>query len=725
MIPLPAPSLSPGAVTDGGTQRRAAPPQTLLARPEFAVLPWLVVATCLIAGALSEWIYGELVAGQKADWVAIYGALGGAVLATGLAMVQNLAAARWPRTSAWLYGLGTALVVLGLAALAIATDGLATPYYAGMLPLATYLGLIAPRRARPWLLGTLFVVTATVQLANPTSSLFDAAVVWSLILAGWGCGVLGGLEHARLAKIARRLANYDRQTRTLNRRAFLEQVDRALAAVGHQADPIAVLLVDLTGFGSVNARLGEAAGDALLERVGATFASVLPDDAELGRLGDDRFAVLLPRAPRNEAEAVGHRIRSFLHADIDAAVGIATCQVRSLSPDDLMRVAEAAVRVCKEDGVGLHVLVGGSTEAPPSLRAVPAGPAPLRYRQIRETGNVPRAIGTWTLYSWISTASAAVVAGCGVVVVAAAWVGGDAGPANDLVRYGGIAWLIWALVLVGATRVPAFTRPGLPGWFLLANTTSALVIGVGCAAFADGGLISPLAGGLFVKVLFDAATLPAPLARASTLATLAGWVVLAAVSPADAQYLIPFQFVLLVGCFVLGSMGQRANGEMAEHARIVGRTDDLTGLPNRFGLRSAAEDAFLDSVTRTAAPYSLLWLRVENPAQRYASFAERDRLLRSTADAIVSALPDAYVVGRTGEFEFMAAVPRAGRHEALATAIAAADRTGPLAVVRSGAAACPQDGATVESLMRAATDLPPLALHSVQSTLTLSGQRPR
>ncbi len=682
------------------------------------MLPWIVLAVCLVAGALSEWLYGEIATGATADWIAIYGALGGAVLATGLAMVQNLAATRGPRTSAWIYGTGTALVVLGLAALAISTDGLATPYYAGMLPLATYLGLIAPRRARPWLLATLFGVTATVQLANPTSSLFEAAVVWSLILAGWGCGVLGGLEHARLAKIARRLANYDRETRTLNRRAFLEQVDRNLAAVGHQADPIAVLLVDLTGFSDVNARSGERAGDELLQRVGATFSSVLPDDAELGRLGDDRFAVLLPRAPRNEAEAIGHRIRSFLHADVDAAVGIATCQVRSLSPDDLMRVAEAALRVCKEDGVGLHVLVGGSTEAPPSLRAVPAGPTPLRYRQIRETGHVPRAVGTLTLYSWVSTASASVVAACGAVVVAAAWVGGDAGPANDLIRYGGLAWLAWALVLVGLTRIPAFTRPGLPGWFLLANTTAAVVIGTGCAAFADGGLVSALTGGMFVKVLFDAATLPATHARVSSLAVLAGWIVLASVSPTDAQYLIPFQLVLLVGCFVLGAMGQRANRAMAEHARVVGRTDDLTRLPNRAGFRSAAEDAFLDAVTRTAAPYALLWWRVERPARwQAASFAERDRLLRRTADSLAAALPDAHVVGRTGELEFMAAVPRAGRQEALATLQQVTNELGPLSAERSGAAACPQDGATVEALMRAAAGLPPLTLSTPQPQL--------
>lgn len=717
MIPLPAPSHTPSLVVEQPPQRRSTAPEALLARPEFSVLPWIVLAVCLLAGAFSEWLRDDA-AGR--DWLAISGALAGSVVAVALAVVQHRTASLRPSTAAWLYVAGIGLVILGLAGLAIATDGLATPYYAGMLPLATYLGMIASRRAQPWLISTLFAVTVTVQVANPTTPLFDAAVVWALVVAGWACGVLGGLEHARLARIANRLASYDRTTRTLNRRAFLEHVDRALAAPNTEDQPIAVLIVDLCGFGAVNATHGEAAGDQLLQQVGETFAAVLPEDAELGRLGDDRFAVLLPGAPRSEAEAVGHRIRSFLHTHVDATVGIATCQVRSLSPDDLMRVAEAALRVCKADGVGMHVLVGGSTGTAGALRAIPTGPGPLRYCQIRSTGHLPRAIGNMALYSWVSTVSAGVVAVCGAVVIAAAWIGGDAGPANDLVRYGGLAWLVWALALAALTRVPAFTRPGLPGWLLLASTTALLTVGVCVAAYADGGLIAPLTGALFVKVVFDGATLPAPLARLTTLGVFLSWATLAAVSPADTQYLIPFQFVLLLGCFVLGAMGQRANVEMADHARMVGHTDDLTGLPNRAGFRDAADEAFLDSVTRTAAPFAVLWFGIQLPSHAAGtSLADRDRMVRQTADSVSLALPDAYVVGRTGELEFMAAVPRAGRHEALATARLVVDRTGPLPIARSGVATCPENGATPEALMRTATGLPPLAVHPSQATLTV------
>ncbi|MBJ7472023.1 MAG: diguanylate cyclase, partial [Solirubrobacteraceae bacterium] len=438
-------------------------------------------------------------------------------------------------------------------------------------------------------------------------------------------------------------------------------------------------------------------------------ASILPSDAELGRLGDDRFGVLLPRASRSEAEGVAHRIRSFLHADIDANVGVATSQVRALSADDLLRVAEAALGLCKREGVGLQVLVGGSTLHPPRPQAG-ASRAPLRYAQIRSSGHVPRAVTPLALYGWISTVSLLVVGACGSVVVAAAWLAGGDGLAHDVVRYGGPLWIVWVAALAILSRQPLFTRPGFPGWSLLASSTAAVTIGISCAALADEGLVAPLAGAFFVKTLFDAATLPELPARWNFAGMMLGWAGFAALSPDGTHWLIPFQFALLCGCFALGSIGQRAAREMADHARAISHTDDLTGLPNRAGFNARSSAAFLDAVTRTGAPYSVLWFKVEDPARRpSATLEDRDQMLRQTANTIASAVADGYATGRTGELEFMVAVPRMGRQQALATARSIADRLAPLAAVQLGAAACPDDGATPEALARSASGLPSLS----------------
>lgn len=687
----------------------AAPPTTLVARPAFAVLPWIVLSACLLAAGVSEWLRHP---GPVHDWLAIGGATGAALLSAVLAGAQYLVVARSPRTSLWLYAAGTTLVMVAIAAFAVRTDGLLTPYYAGVLPIATYLAIIVPRRGRSWLLAGLFAFTATVQVVQPTASLFDAAVVWTLVVAGWACGVLSSLEHARLTKITRRLEDYDRTSRALNRRAFLAKVDRALADPDRSHAPIAVLLVDLVAFGSINALRGDAEGDALLCRVGETFAAVLPENAELGRLGDDRFGVLLPGAPRSEAEAVGHRIRSFLHDEIDASVGVAASQVRALTTDDLVRVAEAALAVAKRDGLGIHVLVAGSTSDVPVLRPVPSGRPPVHYVQIRSTGHVPRAVDNLTLYSWISTISSAVLALCGAVVIATAWLDGDGGNSwDDLVRYGGPAWLVWVGALTALTRVPSFTRPGPRGWFVLANSTAAVTTGVCVAALADGGLVAPITGALFVKVLFDAATLPWIAARLNVVLLLAGWALFAVLSPAGTQWLVPFQLVMLGGCFALGAMSQHARVDAIDYARSLAEKDDLTGLPNRVGFRQRAEAAYLDAVTRTGAPFALIWVALEDPARRPgATLTERDRMIELTTNSIIGAIPDAYVVGRTGELEVMVAAPRFGRAEAFAAARAITEAAAPLAVARAGVGACPEDGATPELLARAAQGLPPLTV---------------
>lgn len=678
-----------------------APPETLLARPAFAVLPWIVLSICLLGAAASEWLRSP---SGPHDWLAVGAAASASLLAAGLAGAQYLAVARSARISLWLYATGTAVVMVGIATVAIRTDGLLTPYFAGVLPISTYLGIIVPRRGRGVLLAALFGFTAAVHLGQPVASLYDAAVVWTLVVAGWACGVLSSLEHDRLAKLTRRLRDLDRLSRALNRRAFLGKIDRALTGEDAADAPIAVLIVDLHRFSAVNVARGDLAGDELLTKVGETFAAVLPDDAELGRLGDDRFGVLLPSAPRAEAEAVGHRIRSFLRAETDASVGVAASQVRALTTDDLLRVAEAALAVAKRDGLGINVLVAGSTTDSPILRPVPEGRAPVRYAQIRSTGHVPQAIEPLTLYSWVSTISSAVVAICGAVVIATAWLDtANTSSWADLVRYGGPAWLIWVGVLTALTRVPSFTRPGLPGWFVLANSTAAVTIGVCVAALADGGLAAPIAGALFVKVLFDAATLPWEAARLNVVILLAGWAIFAALSPDGTQWLVPFQLVMFAGCFALGAMSQDARVDMIDYARSLSATDDLTGLPNRAGFRSQAEAAYLDAVTETGAPFSLIWVALEDPSRRPgATLTDRDRMLELTAQTIVDAVPDAYVVGRIGDLELMIAAPRFGRSEALGTARSIAKAAAPLNVARTSVAACPEDGATPETLMRAA-----------------------
>src|SRR5690606_137674 len=81
-------------------------------------------------------------------------------------------------------------------------------------------------------------------------------------------GELGGpLRMAALVAEARRLASTDTLTGLLNRRAFVERVDRARAAQDQKLFPMSVLLLDIDHFKQVNDTLGHDAGDAVLQGV--------------------------------------------------------------------------------------------------------------------------------------------------------------------------------------------------------------------------------------------------------------------------------------------------------------------------------------------------------------------------------------------------------------------------------------------------------------------------
>jgi len=102
-----------------------------------------------------------------------------------------------------------------------------------------------------------------------------------------------------------RLATQDSLTGCLNRRALFDTVDE----LGHEAQPVGLLAMDLDEFKTVNDNHGHGGGDAvLLQFVDIVRASVREGDV-VARLGGEEFAVLLPGATSEETFAIAQRIR--------------------------------------------------------------------------------------------------------------------------------------------------------------------------------------------------------------------------------------------------------------------------------------------------------------------------------------------------------------------------------------------------------------------------------
>lgn len=103
----------------------------------------------------------------------------------------------------------------------------------------------------------------------------------------------------RIADLEERLAYLeglsvtDELTRVFNRRGFVLELSRAIAAAQRGGPQGVVIVCDLDGFKAVNDRYGHRAGDDVLRQVAATLARQVRRNDVVGRLGGDEFAVLL------------------------------------------------------------------------------------------------------------------------------------------------------------------------------------------------------------------------------------------------------------------------------------------------------------------------------------------------------------------------------------------------------------------------------------------------
>lgn len=118
------------------------------------------------------------------------------------------------------------------------------------------------------------------------------------------------------------LAHTDALTGVNNRRRFTDLAADELARAQRHGQPVALLMIDLDHFKSVNDRLGHAGGDAVLRSFAATAEGVMRQGDIFGRVGGEEFTALLPQTTPDGAEVLAERLRQRI-AQQPAAVGSA------------------------------------------------------------------------------------------------------------------------------------------------------------------------------------------------------------------------------------------------------------------------------------------------------------------------------------------------------------------------------------------------------------------
>lgn len=156
------------------------------------------------------------------------------------------------------------------------------------------------------------------------------------------------------------MAFYDALTGLPNRRYFMETLERAMTSVQRGHRSIALLLIDLDGFKSVNDTIGHDAGDMVLTTVSERMPLLLRKSDMVARLGGDEFTVILsdvvtPASLRKIALSLIRAIEEPIlfkgqKADVSASVGIAMAPSDATSMDVLLKLADAAMYRAKAGG---------------------------------------------------------------------------------------------------------------------------------------------------------------------------------------------------------------------------------------------------------------------------------------------------------------------------------------------------------------------------------------
>jgi diguanylate cyclase (GGDEF)-like protein len=154
----------------------------------------------------------------------------------------------------------------------------------------------------------------------------------------------------------------DSLTGLANRTMFQEAIGAAISGSGRRKVAGAVMLMDLDRFKDVNDTLGHHNGDLLLQRIGARLDSVLRNTATVARLGGDEFAILL--GDTHDRQAVVPVVRRILKVleepvvvgglalQVEASIGIAIFPENGRTVDSVMRAADVAMYVAKEQRSG-------------------------------------------------------------------------------------------------------------------------------------------------------------------------------------------------------------------------------------------------------------------------------------------------------------------------------------------------------------------------------------
>ncbi|MGR9014058.1 MAG: GGDEF domain-containing protein [Gammaproteobacteria bacterium] len=216
-----------------------------------------------------------------------------------------------------------------------------------------FIRIAQPLRTAYWFTGASFAVVATMFLAraviiflappdsyslysqtpiNPASffvgSMAQMCIAFGLVL----------MLNYRLAADLQKLASTDVLTGALNRRSLEQEATRLSARCIRTGDTLAVMMIDVDHFKSINDRYGHPIGDKVLQRLAAVAKNTVRSDDYFARYGGEEFCILLPSTIEKDAWKLGDRLRQTYEAMVMEFGGEALRSTISIGVSDSIHV---------------------------------------------------------------------------------------------------------------------------------------------------------------------------------------------------------------------------------------------------------------------------------------------------------------------------------------------------------------------------------------------------
>ncbi len=173
------------------------------------------------------------------------------------------------------------------------------------------------------------------------------------------------------------LASVDGLTGLFNRRHFLELAEIEWSRSDRYERPLALMMIDIDRFKSINDHFGHDVGDRVIEHVASICREGKRASDIVARIGGEEFVILLPETPIESAVLVAERLRRRIAESplLDAAarvaltvsIGVAQAGRGTETIEALMKHADAALYRAKNTGRDRVVAAADPPAAPIAL----------------------------------------------------------------------------------------------------------------------------------------------------------------------------------------------------------------------------------------------------------------------------------------------------------------------------------------------------------------------